>query len=151
MKILHDLKNPVQALVSTINDSQLERENLCLIANADLEDISDMLDNLKTEFKSRNKMEYKEELRDVNSIDFLENISRAHIRLSVNGNNNFDISIDNNVPPVVRIPKLSVARICNNLISNALKHTTSGTVSARLKMPRVDELTDATYLHNGKP
>lgn len=53
MKTLHDLKNPVYSLLTTINDSKLPINELRTIANADLEDISEMLDNLKAEFKSR--------------------------------------------------------------------------------------------------
>lgn len=53
MKVLHDLKNPIIALIATINDISLDVIAMRLIANADLEDIDEMLDNLKTEFKSR--------------------------------------------------------------------------------------------------
>ena len=49
MKVLHDLKNPIIALISTINDKSLDIIAMRLIANADLEDIDEMLDNLKTE------------------------------------------------------------------------------------------------------
>lgn len=61
MKILHDLKNPVQALVSIINDSNLDKESIQQGANADLEDINEMLENLRAEFKSRYKMQFKED------------------------------------------------------------------------------------------
>jgi hypothetical protein len=53
MKVLHDLKNPIIALISTINEKSLDVKAMCIIANADLEDIDEMLDNLKTEFKSK--------------------------------------------------------------------------------------------------
>ena len=53
MKILHDIMNPMMALMATINDSSLTKEVIQGIANADLEDINEMLDNLRAEFKSR--------------------------------------------------------------------------------------------------
>ena len=98
MKILHDIKNPVMALISTINDPSLTREDIQSIANADLEDITDMLDNLRAEFKSRYKMDSKEEAREVNTIEFLENLSRAQVRLAKNGNNDFEIEAEPLVP-----------------------------------------------------
>lgn len=60
---MHDLKNPLQAIQSVINDVKAEPEYMRSIANADLEDISEMLENLKIEFKSRHKMVFKEEER----------------------------------------------------------------------------------------
>lgn len=60
---MHDLKNPLQAIQSVINDVKLEPEYMRSIANADLEDISEMLENLKIEFKSRHQMVFKEEER----------------------------------------------------------------------------------------
>jgi len=98
MKILHDIKNPVLALISTINDTSLTREDIQSIANADLEDINDMLDNLRAEFKSRYKLDSKEEIREINTIEFLEHLSRAQLRLAKNGNNNFVIQAEENVP-----------------------------------------------------
>ena len=53
MKVLHDIKNPVHALMSIVNDINLDPVKMRSIANADLEDIADMLENLKAEFKSR--------------------------------------------------------------------------------------------------
>lgn len=149
MKVLHDLKNPVHALISTINDINLDAASMRNIANADLEDIADMLDNLKTEFKARYNMQSQEERREVNTIDFLENISRAHIRLATNGNNNFSTEIDHLVPEFICIPKLTVSRICHNLITNSLKHTTRGKVTVKFKMPSNDELNIELFNHEG--
>ena len=101
MKVLHDLKNPIIALIATINDISLDVIAMRLIANADLEDIDEMLDNLKTEFKSRQNLDSKEHKRDVDTIKFLENIARAQIRIAKNGNNNFTINADTNFPIVL--------------------------------------------------
>jgi len=98
MKVLHDIKNPVLALISIVNDVNLTKEEIQKIANADLEDINDMLDNLRTEFKSRYKLDSKEEIREINTIEFLENLSRSQLRLATNGNNNFIVEAEENVP-----------------------------------------------------
>jgi len=98
MKVLHDIKNPVSALISIVNDVNLSIEEIQKIANADLEDINDMLDNLRTEFKSRYKLDSKEEIREINTIEFLENLSRSQLRLATNGNNNFIVEAEENVP-----------------------------------------------------
>ena len=94
MKVLHDLKNPIIALISTINDKSLDVKAMRIIANADLEDIDKMLDNLKTEFKSKQNLDSKEQKRDVDTIKFLENIAIAQNRIAKNGNNNFTINAD---------------------------------------------------------
>lgn len=99
---------------------------MCIIANTYIEDLNDILDNLKAEFKSRHKMIYKEEKRTVKTMDFVEYLSRANLRLAQNGNNTFKINVKPNVPKLVVIPKVTVQRICNNLISNAFKHTSKG-------------------------
>jgi len=142
MKVLHDIKNPVQALLSVINDIQLKPEDMRRLANADLEDINEMLENLKTEFKSRHNMDFKEDERLVNTQEFIELISRSHIRLAANGNNSFEIATDDLIPDEIKIRKITVARICNNLISNALKHTNDGKVTVTLKVANIKDLTD---------
>lgn len=107
---------------------------MCKIANTDIEDLNDILDNLKAEFKSRHKMIYKEEKRTVKTMDFVEYLSRANLRLAQNGNNTFKINVKPNVPKLVVIPKVTVQRICNNLISNAFKHTSKGYVEVNLML-----------------
>ena len=94
MKVLHDLKNPIIALISTIYDKSLDVKAMRIITNADLEDIDEMLYNLKTEFKSRQNLSSKEQKRDVDTIKFLENIAIAQNRIAKNGNNNFTLNAD---------------------------------------------------------
>lgn len=134
MKVLHDIKNPIMAIQNTINDMNLDRETMCKIANTDIEDLNDILDNLKAEFKSRHKMNFKEEKRAVKIMDFVENLSRSNLKLAQNGNNTFNINVKPNVPKLVVIPRFTVLRICNNLISNAFKHTQQGNVEVNLML-----------------
>ena len=101
MKVLHDLKNPIIALISTIYDKSLDIKGMRIITNADLKDIDKMLYNLKTEFKSKQNLDSKEQKRDVDTIKFLENIARAQNKIAKNGNNNFTINADTNIPSVL--------------------------------------------------
>ena len=101
MKVLHDLKNPIIALISTIYDKSLDIKGMRIITNADLKDIDKMLYNLKTEFKSKQNLDSKEQKRDVDTIKFLENIDRAQNRIAKNGNNNFTINADTKIPIVL--------------------------------------------------
>lgn len=142
MKTLHDLKNPVYSLLSIVNDTKLPITELRTSANSELEDISEMLDNLKVEFKSRYQMDYKEEKRDIKITDFLEHLSRAHIRLANNGNNHFSLQAEQNMPKFIRIPKLTVMRVCNNLITNSMKHTKNGTVTVNCRESDIKDLHD---------
>jgi len=151
MKIIHDLKNPVQAILSVINDSKLDPNYMRSIANADLEDINEMLDNLKAEFKSRHNMECKEDEREIKTVEFLENISRSHIRLANNGNNTFEIATDDSIPDVIKIKKITVSRICNNLISNSLKHTHCGNVNLVFRVSNDSDFTDKEFRQKGAP
>lgn len=50
-----------------------------------------MLDNLRTEFKSTYNMEIDEELREVNTQEFLRSLKRTHSRLAKNGKNTLRI------------------------------------------------------------
>jgi len=48
MKIIHDLKNPVTAIMQVLNDkSDTSIENMRKQTNIELEDLIDMLDNLR--------------------------------------------------------------------------------------------------------
>jgi len=46
-------------------------------------------------------LDSKEQKRDVDTINFLENIARAQNRIAKNGNNNFTINADTNIPTVL--------------------------------------------------
>jgi len=46
-------------------------------------------------------LDSKEQKRDVDTINFLENIARAQKRIAKNGNNNFTINADINIPIVL--------------------------------------------------
>jgi len=97
---------------------------------------------MKAEFKSRYKMVVKEDKRIVKTLDVLENMTRAHIKLANNGNNTLQVTVDAFVPTRIQIAKLSFSRICNNLISNFLKRTYNGSVTVTFKAPSSEDFQD---------
>jgi len=71
------------AISQTINDPEINLETITKIVNEEIEDLTDILDNLSTEFKSTHQMEMsKEEKREVLSKDLLKIIKRTHLRLA---------------------------------------------------------------------
>jgi len=59
MKIIHDLKNPLIAMNLCVDESKLEEYEKDELKN-EIEDMTEMLDTLKTEFKTRNDMKFNE-------------------------------------------------------------------------------------------
>lgn len=47
MKTVHDLKNPILSISSILNDNDHEIKDIKLKANQEIEDLNDMLDNLR--------------------------------------------------------------------------------------------------------
>jgi len=123
MKVIHDLKNPVTALCQILNDHVEDWEYVKECSNNELEDLMDMLDNLRLEFKSHHLMDVNEAAREIQSVDFIKGLKRTHSRLAKNGNNSFRLMTEALFPNKLWIQRINVKRVINNLISNSLKHT----------------------------
>ena len=152
MKVIHDLKNPVIACRQTVNDKEnWDMDKVREIANQELEDLEDMLENLRTEFKARQLMDLKEQPRRVKTEEFIKSLKSSHTRLAKNGNNSLLLEAAEGFPLNLKLQRLNTIRIINNLISNSLKHTTSGEVSVILSIQssRDIESTSAEYLTVG--
>ena len=152
MKVIHDLKNPVIACGQTVNDKEIcDIDNLREIVNQELEDLEDMLENLRTEFKARQLMDLKEQPRRVKTEEFIKSLKSSHTRLAKNGNNSLLLEAAEGFPLNLKLQRLNTKRIINNLISNSLKHTTCGEVSVILSVQssRDIESTSAEYLTVG--
>jgi len=135
MKVIHDLKNPVMAIIQVLNEnSDLSIESIRKQTNPELEDLGDMLDNLRMEFKSHNLMDVNEKERRLESLDFINGLMRTHSRLAKNLNCKLRICAGKNFPSRMYIQRLNVKRVVNNLISNAIKHTQQGKVDVDIKL-----------------
>jgi len=42
--------------------------------------MEDMVENLKTEFKSQNQMKFSEELKEIQSEEFIKTFQNAHVK-----------------------------------------------------------------------
>lgn len=69
--------------------------------NFELEDMEEMIENLKTEFKSKNQMQFKEEVKEVESKDFLKSLQNSHIKLAESAKNQLKLTIRKNFPKLI--------------------------------------------------
>jgi len=127
MKIIHDLKNPLIAINMCIEESGIQNDIICDIKN-EIHEMNEMLDTLKTEFKSRNSMKFDEKTDDYKTHDLLKSFKMSFTKLALNGKNNVEFYIQQNFPEYLSIKPTILKRIVNNLISNSLKHTYTGNV-----------------------
>jgi len=102
--------------------------------NYEIEDLEEMIENLKTEFKSQNQMKFKEELKEIESRAFIKSFQNAHEKLAESGKNLFRMQISAQFPLNIFMAKSLLKRILNNFISNALKHTKNGEVTLSFKI-----------------
>jgi len=126
MKIIHDLKNPLIAVQTILKYADIAVDLLGLL-NFELEDMTEMLEVLRFEFKSKNGMSLEENKAYKQSKEFIESLANTHKSLAENGNNALIFSLSQ-FPDIMYIPVSIIKRIINNLISNALKHTKDGII-----------------------
>lgn len=110
--------------------------------NQEIEDMEEMIENLKTEFKSANKMKFREELKEINSKGFLKSFKNAHEKLAESGKNLWRMQLAHDFPDRISLAKSLLKRILNNFISNALKHTKNGEVTLSFDVITLQQLKD---------
>jgi len=91
MKTVHDLKNPIYSISTIVNDDTLSIKEIRVATNSEIEDLQDMLDNLRMEFKLSEGMSIIENLREVNSSEFLRGFRRSMKLLAKNGKNRLTV------------------------------------------------------------
>ena len=65
MKVIHDLKNPIISIKQTISDPDAKLSTIRETCQSDLEDLQEMLENMRAEFKLNQGMDFEEELKEV--------------------------------------------------------------------------------------
>lgn len=98
-------------------------KNLKNEVTTELNDLLEMLENLKTSFKLGNNMDIFEENILISTNEIVQSIGKSHTKLALNGFNKFSIEIMKNFPLKLLIQKTLFKRVVNNIISNSLKHT----------------------------
>lgn len=140
MRLIHDLKNPVSAILQILNDHDLNYEKAKELTFVELEDLMDMLDNTRSEFKTWQLMDVDEQKRELDSVEFIKGLKRTHSRHAKNRSNSLRFSTESFFPKKLWVQRLNLKRVTNNLITNAIKHTQKGyvDVSIRLETIKVD-------------
>jgi len=103
-----------------------------------------MLDHLRMEFKTSKGMSVKENLREIKIAEFLKGFKRSQKLLAKNGSNVLRIESQSSMPKVILLQQLNVKRVVNNLLSNALKHTKSGSVTLLTGLVKSGQLLDGS-------
>jgi len=85
-KLNEKLQNDLKVALETLNDSQRQ-------INFEIEDMEEMIENLKTEFKSKNQMKFKEEVKEVSAQEFLQSMQNSHMKLCDIANNKLTLTI----------------------------------------------------------
>jgi len=60
--------------------------------------MEEMIENLKTEFKSKNQMQFKEEVKEVIAKEFLQSLQNSHMKLTESANNLLSLKISEIFP-----------------------------------------------------
>lgn len=104
----------------------------------ELEDLNDMLDNLKAEFKSYLLLDVNERHRDLVSSEFIFGLKRTHLRQAKNRNTRLKLTCESNFPKKIWVQRLNIKKIMNNLITNAIKHTKDGFVDVSIRLEQIN-------------
>jgi len=151
MKVIHDLKNPIISIQQTIMDPDVSVNTIVNTCKSDLEDMQEMLENMRAEFKYKQGMSFQEELKEVDILNFTRTYLPTHSQLAENGRNNLIITVLKDCPEKLYIKRTIVKRITNNFISNSLKHTMGGFVKITFAKVSAYSIISSTYdwLHVG--
>lgn len=121
MRSISDIKNPVNHIYQILNDPDLSFEKAKDNSFIELEDLNDMLDNLRKEFISYLLVDVNERHREMDSSEFILALKRTHSRQAKNRHNKIYFTTESFFPKKLWVQRLNIKRIINNLISNAIK------------------------------
>lgn len=94
MKVVHDFKNPIISIKQSIIDPQATLESIRQNCLHDVDDIEEMLENMRAEFKFKQGMAFSEVANEVKIEEFAKSFIPTHTQLAISGNNNFLIQIN---------------------------------------------------------
>lgn len=136
--ISHEIRTPLNAIIgicNLLNQIELEKQDvldlirhLNISSNHLLDLVNDILDLEKIRNK---KMELNESETDI--IVLTEHIKAQFLPLTKSKKLKLITSFDKKIPQFVIVDELRLSRILNNLVSNAIKFTETGTVSIKLE------------------
>ncbi|MEN9686884.1 MAG: hypothetical protein RLZZ28_2670 [Bacteroidota bacterium] len=139
----HEIRTPLNAIIGTIMllqyqellPEQKELLNVMEISSENLLSlINDVLDFSKLE---EGKIFFVE--RNIDILHFLKNIKMANRVRAEEKGNTIKILYDDDIPKYVVGDDVRLGQILNNLVSNALKFTHSGTITIRLGLNKITD------------
>ena len=92
------MKNPIISIKQTIIEKNANIENVKIACMCDLEDIEEMLENMRAEFKYKQGMQFSEVAKEIVFVDFARTFFPTHAQLATNGKNILEIKIKQNMP-----------------------------------------------------
>ena len=138
--ISHELRTPLNSLLilaellvnnklGNLNDKQVEYAKTIHSSGTDLLNlINEILDLAKVE---AGKIEVHHE--DISLADLVETLEHKFKPLAEKQNLAFQITLDNDLPAILRTDKQRLTQIINNLLSNAFKFTSQGEVRLQIE------------------
>jgi len=97
MKVIHDIKNPILAAQAIIDSSNINKDDKELV-NSELNDMLNLLEDLKIEFKYKNGMKFKENKEWKKTKDVVQSLMAANKKMAINGNNALEFSVSKRFP-----------------------------------------------------
>ena len=150
MKVIHDLKNPILSIKSSLTDMAKFDSNPAIQTTLlECLDMQEMLECMRAEFKLKQGMQLKEVPTKVKTSDISNSFAFTHSELTKKGRNRMTVLITTGFPKVMRIPRTIIKRIANNLITNSLKHTEKGEVHVEFKYPNEVGPADTDWVQVG--
>lgn len=138
----HEIRTPLNGIIGITNLLKLNHtpeqseyiNNLLFSADHLMQLINNILDYTKIE---NDKLELM--FTEVNLKELVENIINQFKSVAALRGLKLKRSIDKKIPPVVFADPIRLAQILNNLISNAIKFTDTGSVTVSIKLNQLED------------
>lgn len=152
--IIHDLKSPLSGIIGSLDylesgilgEMTPDQLKIVTLARKSSETLVSMIQNLLDIAKmEEGKLDLKKEKVDMAQV--LRERKVQYETLAVHEGKSLALEIEEGLPPV-DIEKNLIERVLNNLLSNAINHTTSGG-KIRMALKRIEDHLEVTVSDNG--
>ena len=153
----HELRTPLNSLLilsrdladnknKNLTEDQVESAEIIYNSGNDLLNlINDILDLSKIEAGKTEVF-----IEDVKIEDIIQN-TENYFKLMINRKGlDFNINVEENVPEIIKSDSKKIQQIIKNLMSNAIKFTSQGSISLKFSIPKPEENIDLPGLKNNE-